>query len=475
MTTPTVVWVPLAPGPAPLGIRVVRQYFRRSHRGLQVGNVHPVLDRGAAFCGLEMNTNKPTSSRSANELQPAYELVAHLLRDAHPAAWERFLHNGTAVVCEAIPELSPAVEKFVHRTKVGFAVAVFFWGGPFVCGGLASSTLAVRLPLPVWSEQVSSPGSSMGESVGSAALPTAPVPELMCHLCGGVSTSTGLVKQAYGGLAGDMVCPEGSIDHSHCRTFLRRLGQSCSGAAGALGVMSHCYPVEVLEAFLAPEASKHSLAHRRCRGGLLALLRYLAALKNSIAGGGSGTGILGGVPLPVPGSGSGAGAGAWCESRWVAYPITWLGSGGTALGTANLLSSLGFESFSGDMFGSWTGSPLWMHHPGLASGTGSEVGGIPGPAGSASPMPLPAPHHLAADSAAMAVAVHAQGIVGPSSSPSCACTVTPVRCAPDLASPGTQGVSDGPAPLAVAAPAPPPAPAPARVLVPAVPLALPSV
>jgi hypothetical protein len=68
--------------------------------------------------GLEATTNKPTSSRSANELQPAYELVAHLLRDSYPAAWERFLHNGTAVMCEAIPELNPAVEKFIHRKKV---------------------------------------------------------------------------------------------------------------------------------------------------------------------------------------------------------------------------------------------------------------------------------------------------------------------------------------------------------------------
>ncbi len=55
------------------------------------------------------------------------------------------------------------------------------------------------------------------------------------------------------------------------------LGSPAVGSAGGSGLdaMSHCYPPEVLQEYLAPGATHKT--HRRCRGGLLALLRALEA------------------------------------------------------------------------------------------------------------------------------------------------------------------------------------------------------
>ena len=75
------------------------------------------------------------------------------------------------------------------------------------------------------------------------------------------------------------VCPPSALDHTHCRSFLRNLRLShCDNTDGmvTLDVMARCYSVKQLREFLDPRNELRS--HRRCRGGLLSFLRFVAQL-----------------------------------------------------------------------------------------------------------------------------------------------------------------------------------------------------
>jgi hypothetical protein len=71
-------------------------------------------------------------------------------------------------------------------------------------------------------------------------------------------------------------CPSGASNHTHCRAFLRTMvpGDCTLG----LDAMARCYPVQQLYEYFAPGAAHKT--HRRCRGGLLSLLRLVAVAVN---------------------------------------------------------------------------------------------------------------------------------------------------------------------------------------------------
>ena len=71
------------------------------------------VKRFAPTAELSADLTRPTSARTSRELQPAYDLVAYLLRVRHPEAWDAFCANGSANDCAAIPELQPAVEAYL--------------------------------------------------------------------------------------------------------------------------------------------------------------------------------------------------------------------------------------------------------------------------------------------------------------------------------------------------------------------------
>ena len=59
----------------------------------------------------------PLSTRTVHELLPAYDMVAHLLQERHPAAWRTFVANGHSVTCQPVPELRAEVETFLRGSS----------------------------------------------------------------------------------------------------------------------------------------------------------------------------------------------------------------------------------------------------------------------------------------------------------------------------------------------------------------------
>ena len=179
-------------------------------------------------------------------------------------------------------------------------------------------------------------------------------PAAVCFLCGRESTSSNKVKAGkmrqlreiwpsaramYVRLAPGMVCAAAAPDHSHCRGYLRTAHQSyCdSGAAEpviSLDVMARCYPVRQLDSFLSPDLD--AVAHRRCRGGLLCLLRFvrqlrampgLDAMVASLEGRPTTDGSGGGATMAAPALSPVSAADVttkvrfvtWAASRWCSY------------------------------------------------------------------------------------------------------------------------------------------------------------
>ena len=116
-----------------------------------------------------------------------------------------------------------------------------------------------------------------------------------CFLCGRGATQSNKVKAGkvmelrelwqqagdlYARVADAMCCPPGAFDHTHCRSFLRTLqqahGKDGDSESMSLDVMARCYPLAQLREFLDPHSDHKS--HRRCRGGLLSFLRFVAHL-----------------------------------------------------------------------------------------------------------------------------------------------------------------------------------------------------
>jgi hypothetical protein len=111
----------------------------------------------------------------------------------------------------------------------------------------------------------------------------------MCNLCGRPPTTSNPVSEGnmeevrscwksigplYKALEGHLRCPDGAANHTHCRSIVRSLIPD-KEKASSMDAMIRCYPVSQLRQFL--ESSIGAKSHRRCRGGLLAFLRLLAA------------------------------------------------------------------------------------------------------------------------------------------------------------------------------------------------------
>ena len=193
-------------------------------------------------------------------------------------------------------------------------------------------------------------GSAAESGTGDGAATDAGSLDDLCFLCGRESTTSNKVKAGkmrqlrelwpaargpYTRIAPLMVCPDRSQDHSHCRWFLRSTHAayvSCPvplEPAVHLDVMARCYTVEHLDTFLDPAVD--AVAHRRCRGGLLCLLRFVLQLDCVPAG-------VQLLPLPPAttasgsaGDGVGAGAGgATGGGGGVTGSSPWASAGGDA-------------------------------------------------------------------------------------------------------------------------------------------------
>ena len=83
------------------------------------------------------------------------------------------------------------------------------------------------------------------------------------------------VADTYRAQASVMLCSPSAANHTHCRTYLRNLQQMNGDSEERLDAMARCYPITQLVRFL--EVLEGPKSHRRCRGGLLSLLRMLEA------------------------------------------------------------------------------------------------------------------------------------------------------------------------------------------------------
>jgi hypothetical protein len=184
-------------------------------------------------------------------------------------------------------------------------------------------------PSPLLATRMPSTACTLEVPRATAPMPSSPCSDdgASCYLCGRPQTTSnpvnlGMMRDLracwataggrYIQLAQVMLCPTRSSNHTHCRSLLRSLlvsssaaaapatkaspvpgGPSCAAKAGSrptaggdepveaspasstglLDAMARCYPLAQLEAFLHPTAAFKT--HRRCRGGLLSLLRMI--------------------------------------------------------------------------------------------------------------------------------------------------------------------------------------------------------
>ena len=81
---------------------------------------------------------------------------------------------------------------------------------------------------------------------------------------------------SYKRLAPALLCPSQATNHKRCRNVVRALIKCSMAAMPILDGKACCYPIELLDAYLAPGSAWP--AHRRCRGGLQSLLQIFARL-----------------------------------------------------------------------------------------------------------------------------------------------------------------------------------------------------
>jgi hypothetical protein len=149
------------------------------------------------------------------------------------------------------------------------------------------------LPLPpcCWHVNLDERSRSAVAYAYSLASPSPPPPPMILS-----RTRTRMRSRRYRALAPAMLCPANSSNHTHCRSYLRGLqhggvgtalggstatpsadGSEASPAAGTLlDAMARCYPINQVAEYLDLHAEQKT--HRRCRGGLLSLLRLLETL-----------------------------------------------------------------------------------------------------------------------------------------------------------------------------------------------------
>ena len=98
---------------------VLRALFRRSVIGdcksEQYTSFWTAVARFAPTARYNPDITAPLSARTIQELLPAYDLVAELLRE-HPRAWQTFLSNGQTLNCVPVVELRDAVDAYLRAT-----------------------------------------------------------------------------------------------------------------------------------------------------------------------------------------------------------------------------------------------------------------------------------------------------------------------------------------------------------------------
>ena len=276
---------------------------------------------------LHAPADTAVAARPMAELQAAYDFVSSLLHD-DPAALFLFLSNGTPGVSNEVPGLARHVDAFLASAgKGGAAVHGCATAGTGASSDAATpagdaSTGATFQSASRGSGSPiapSSPSSRAGDdacATAAGAAISAPVADGSvytpqdgcCFLCGRPQTTSnpvnlGVMKDLracwedvcarYVQLQTVLSCGVRSANHTHCRSVLRSMLPACAAnraakkptgsgsdddsavahTGGLLDAMARCYPLAQLQAFLDPSAAFKS--HRRCRGGLLSLLRMI--------------------------------------------------------------------------------------------------------------------------------------------------------------------------------------------------------
>lgn len=179
----------------------------------------------------------PLSSRTAEELFQALKLARQLIPDSHI--------DGFIAFGQGLGPSVPDIEQFVTVEVVHAPL------GPvsvcFLCAGAASKSNPVNVG------EVSLSKSAWGPEGGRAAY-----------------------KRRYASFH----CPDGVKKHG-CRRVLIEMANSvgCS-CPDRLDDMARCYPVDILESYLAEDAPVR-YTHKRCRGGLLSMLKYLLVIEQT--------------------------------------------------------------------------------------------------------------------------------------------------------------------------------------------------
>lgn len=140
---------------------------------------------------------------------------------------------------------------------------------------------------------------AFGEGTGTGApgfetyISVAVAQSLSCFLCGGKGSSANPVnvgelakarmswknggRDVYSRRYASFRCPEGATKHV-CRTVVLDIFAATShpSAPDKLDDMARCYPIDRLDVYL-NDGNPVLSTHKRCRGGLLSLLRFLVA------------------------------------------------------------------------------------------------------------------------------------------------------------------------------------------------------
>ena len=259
------------------------------------------VSQSAQGVSAALGAPAPRQDHTLEQLQAAYDFVYDVVLRDDPAGRERFVSNGAAGVSLVVPGLHKRVHALLQSVPVAPA------GSTAESSALPASAIAPTERPDEANNSVAQDAVNGGadddegdDGGGGTRPPFAPFDADSCFLCQRPQTTSNPVslgkltdlqalwlacKPAYNALAPVMMCPTRSTNHTHCRSVLRGMGLPTASASGGaapgfqalrtLDAMARCYPSEQLDEYLEPRTSFKT--HRRCRGGLLSLLRVIEA------------------------------------------------------------------------------------------------------------------------------------------------------------------------------------------------------